>query len=160
MTTENGVSSEMKLLSHVWLCDPMDSSLPGSFINGIFQARVLEWVAISFSRESSQPRGRTQEESAALYRKLWKMLFTVVCLQLGQSWTNKSGLVLGAVGKAASEFCSFLSGEITEMNEALAKNPGLVIAFCGEDGWLIKMTLNNHSELDELIQMKKQLRNT
>lgn len=46
------------------------------------------------------------------------------------------------------------------MNEALAKNPGLVIAFCGEDGWLIKMTLNNHSELDELIQMKKQLRNT
>ena len=68
--------------------------------------------------------------------------------------------MLGAVGKAASEFCSFLSGEIAETNEALAKNPGLVIAFCGEDGWLIKMTLNNHSELDELIQMKKQLRNT
>ena len=41
------------------LCDPMDSSLPGSFIHGIFQARVLEWVAISFSRESSQPRDWT-----------------------------------------------------------------------------------------------------
>ena len=33
----------------------MDCSLPGSSIHGIFQARVLEWVAISFSRESSQP---------------------------------------------------------------------------------------------------------
>ena len=32
------------------LCDPMDCSLPGSSIHGIFQARVLEWVAISFSR--------------------------------------------------------------------------------------------------------------
>ena len=38
------------------LCDPMGCSLPGSFIHGIFQARVLEWVAISFSRGSSQPR--------------------------------------------------------------------------------------------------------
>ena len=38
------------------LCDPMDSSLLGSFIHGIFQARILEWVAISFSRRSSSPR--------------------------------------------------------------------------------------------------------
>ena len=38
------------------LCDPMDRNLPGSSIHGIFQARVLEWVAISFSRGSSQPR--------------------------------------------------------------------------------------------------------
>ena len=41
------------------LCEPMDSSLPGSSIHGIFQARVLEWTAISFSRGSSQPRDRT-----------------------------------------------------------------------------------------------------
>ena len=38
------------------LCDPMDSSQPGSSIHGIFQARILEWGAISFSRGSSQPR--------------------------------------------------------------------------------------------------------
>ena len=31
------------------LCDPMDCSLPGSSLHGILQARVLEWVAISFS---------------------------------------------------------------------------------------------------------------
>ena len=39
---------------------PMDCSLPGSSIHGIFQARVLEWVAIAFSRGSSQPRDQTQ----------------------------------------------------------------------------------------------------
>ena len=32
------------------LSDPMDCSLPGSSIHGIFQARVLEWVAIAFSK--------------------------------------------------------------------------------------------------------------
>ena len=41
------------------LCDPMDCSLPGFSIHGIFQARVLEWVAISFFRGSSQPRDQT-----------------------------------------------------------------------------------------------------
>ena len=38
------------------LWDPTDCSLPGSSVHGIFQARILEWVAISFSRRSSQPR--------------------------------------------------------------------------------------------------------
>ena len=42
------------------LCNPMDCSLSGSAIHGIFQARVLEWIAISFSRGSSRPRKRTQ----------------------------------------------------------------------------------------------------
>ena len=42
------------------LCDPIDCSLPGSSVHGIFQARVLEWVAISLSRGSSQPRDQTQ----------------------------------------------------------------------------------------------------
>ena len=42
------------------LCDPVDCRLPGSSIHGIFQARILEWVAISFSRGSSQPRDRTE----------------------------------------------------------------------------------------------------
>ena len=41
------------------LCNPMDCSLPGSSLHGILQARILEWVAISFSRESSQPRDQT-----------------------------------------------------------------------------------------------------
>ena len=42
------------------LCDPMNCSLPGSSVHGTFQARVLEWIAISFSRGSSQPRDWTR----------------------------------------------------------------------------------------------------
>ena len=43
----------MKLLSCVQLSDPMDCSLPGSSNHGIFQARVLEWVAIAFGVQLS-----------------------------------------------------------------------------------------------------------
>ena len=42
------------------LFNPMDCSLPGSSVHGILQARILEWVAVPFSRGSSQPRDRTQ----------------------------------------------------------------------------------------------------
>ena len=42
------------------LCDPMDYSLPGSSVHGILRARILEKVAILFSRESSQRRDQTQ----------------------------------------------------------------------------------------------------
>ena len=41
------------------LCEPMDRSPPGSSVHGIFQTRILEWVAISYSRGSSQPRDLT-----------------------------------------------------------------------------------------------------
>ena len=41
-------------------CDPIDCSPPGSFVRGIFQTRIVEWVAISFSRGSSRPRDQTQ----------------------------------------------------------------------------------------------------
>ena len=41
------------------LCDPKDCSLPGSSDHGTFQAKILEWVAILFSRGSFQPRDRT-----------------------------------------------------------------------------------------------------
>ena len=67
-----GKTSILKLLSQIikvlyWsgllvtqscptLCDPMDCSLPGSSVYGILQARILAWVAISFSRGSSGPR--------------------------------------------------------------------------------------------------------
>ena len=46
-------------LSHVWLCNPMDCSLPGSSVHGILQAIILEWVVISFSRGSSPPKDQT-----------------------------------------------------------------------------------------------------
>ena len=44
---------ELVIQSCLTLCDPMDCSPPGSSVHGIPQARILEWVAISFSRGSS-----------------------------------------------------------------------------------------------------------
>ena len=59
-------SSESKVAqSCLTLCDPMDCSLPGSFIHEILQARILECIAISLSRGSSQPRDLTQVSCVA-----------------------------------------------------------------------------------------------
>ena len=53
-------------LSHVQLfCDPMNRSPPNSFVHGIFQARILKWVAISFSRGSALPRDQTAPPTLA-----------------------------------------------------------------------------------------------
>ena len=60
------------------LCDPMDCSPPGSSVHGIFQARILEWVAISFKKDALSPQGgglmvlflhHDQDYSEAFYRK-------------------------------------------------------------------------------------------
>ena len=42
------------------LCDPIDCNLLGFSVHGILQARIQEWIAISFSRGSSRPRDRTR----------------------------------------------------------------------------------------------------
>ena len=41
------------------LCEPIDCGPPGSSVHGILQVRILEWIAIPFSRGSSQPRNQT-----------------------------------------------------------------------------------------------------
>ena len=43
------------MLSHVWLCDSMDYRPPDFSVHGIFQSRILEWIAIPFSRGYSWP---------------------------------------------------------------------------------------------------------
>ena len=68
------------------LWDPMDYSLPGSFFHGIIQARILEWVAILFSRGSPQPRDRTQ-----VYR-ITGGFFTNWATREDQSLSNNSVL--------------------------------------------------------------------
>ena len=45
------------------LCDPVDCNLLGFSVHGILQARILEWIAISFSRGSSRPRDQTRVSS-------------------------------------------------------------------------------------------------
>ena len=61
MVLKNLLESESEVVqSCPTLCDPMDCSLPGSSVHGIFQAIVLEWIASSFSRGSSQSRDQTR----------------------------------------------------------------------------------------------------
>ena len=55
------------------LCDPMDYSLPGSSVHGILQARILEWVAIPFSRGSFKPMDQTQVScTAGRFFTIWE----------------------------------------------------------------------------------------
>ena len=101
-------SSEVTL-SCPTLCNPMDWSLPGFSIHGIFQARVLEWVAISFSRKSSQPRDWTQVSRIVSRRfTVWatREVLTVLKLDLSpQTWPQSSNLTFGLLG-VASPLCS------------------------------------------------------
>ena len=68
------------------LCDPVDCSPPGSSIHGILQARILEWVAISFSRGSSRPRDRSQVSRIAGRR------FNLWAIREASIKTRKSGV--------------------------------------------------------------------
>ena len=63
------------------LCYAMDYSPPGSSVHRILQARIVRWVAISFSRESSWPKDRTwvsalQEDSLPLHHLGWSLSFS------------------------------------------------------------------------------------
>ena len=87
--------------SYPTLCNPMDYSLPGFSVHGIFQARVLEWVAISFSRGSSWPRYRTQVSCiAGRHFTLWATRSSGKCTQQlnkynsSAFWSNKAWMVL------------------------------------------------------------------
>ena len=78
---QRAMKVKVKVKSFLTLCDPMGCSLPGSSIRGIFQARVLEWTAISFSRESSWPTVRTQvSHIAGRYFTIWATRDALNCL--------------------------------------------------------------------------------
>ena len=90
------VCAHAKLLqSCLTLCDPIDSSLPGCSVQGILQARILEWAAISFFTGSSRPRDQTRVSCLlhwqigslplvppvkSIYMETWKPLFHVLVL--------------------------------------------------------------------------------
>ena len=73
------------------LCDPMDCNLSGSSIHGIFQARVLAWIAISFSRGSSWPRNRTRvSRIAGGFFTVWATWEVDIWSNGCDSWTIKN----------------------------------------------------------------------
>ena len=80
------------------LCDPMDCSLPGLSVHGIFLARILEWVAISFSWRSSQPRDWPRELERRKASRNFSALhffvqYTTKCW--GNLWSCSETLTLG-----------------------------------------------------------------
>jgi len=76
--------------------NPMDCSPPASSVHGILQARILEWVATCFSRESSQPRGQTHVSCIGrwvLYH--WVTWEAHNSFYQGWSWTIRMSLNVG-----------------------------------------------------------------
>ena len=62
------------------LCNLMDTSLPGSCVHGIIQARILEWVTIPFSRGSSWPKDGTQVSCTGVgFFTVWATREAYIC---------------------------------------------------------------------------------
>ena len=82
------------------LCNPTDCSPPGSSVHGILQARILEWVAIALSRESSQPRDQTQVSCIAgteggKMEAVTDFLFLGSKITADGDWSHKTSLLFG-----------------------------------------------------------------
>ncbi|XP_016288259.2 glycine cleavage system H protein, mitochondrial isoform X1 [Monodelphis domestica] len=142
-------------------------------MNGYLLKMVLEqWESAILHRKGSEAEVVNvtqllkQDSNSNLSAKFRKNLGCVFCIPLLEALGDVVYCSLPEVGtklnkqdefgalesvKAASELYSPLTGEVTEINVALAEDPGLVNKSCYEDGWLIKMTLSNPSELDELM---------
>ena len=74
----------LSCFSHVWLCDPVDCSPPGSSVHGILQARILEWVATPSSR-GSRPRDWTHVSYIYLH---WQKQVPYHCGHLGSPFST------------------------------------------------------------------------
>ena len=91
------------------LCDLMDCSLPGSSVHRIFQAKVLEWVAISFSRGFSQPRDWTQVFHAAGTQTLYHWGWPWPCGSCG-GWRSALGARVPGLGPDGPPEAALLGG--------------------------------------------------
>ena len=104
------------------LCDPMECSLPGFSVHGIFQARVLEWVAISFSRRSSWPRDWTQVSCIVSRRfTVWATREIHLCQSVLLIFSYKSCVVYGLTSKSLLHFESILVYGVKKCSAAAAK---------------------------------------
>ena len=101
----------MMSLSRVRLYDPVDCRPPGSSVHGILQARILEWVAISFSRGSSWLRDWTQVSHIAGRRfNLWatrevrSLGLTYMCAYAHSCLTLSDSTDCSSPGSLSTEF--------------------------------------------------------
>ena len=95
------------------LCDPIDSSLPGSSVLGIFEAGVLKWVAISYSRGYSWPRDWTHVScSSCIDRHI---------LYHSATWEAQNTLVFAI---KLHLICKYISPILHEFEQALEVGDG------------------------------------
>ena len=107
------------------LCDPMDCTLPGSSIHGIFQSRILEWVAISFSRGSSRPRD-------------WTLVSCIVGRRF-TIWATRKVLVL----EARSKKSRFQQGHASSESSRNGPAPGISPQFWKPQAFLTHRCLSS-----------------
>ena len=74
------------------LCDPMDCSLPGSSVHGLFQAKLLEWIAISYSRGFSRSR-KIPDSGSNSHLLLWQAGSLPLVLPGRRAWQPTPGFL-------------------------------------------------------------------
>ena len=127
------------------LCDPMDCSLPGTFVHGILQVRILEWVAIPSSRVSSWPRDRNHVSinRQVLHHShhLGSLLlhkFVLQRLSQGEGWSGGQrtflppcGMTLGKSGSHIGPQIQFSWVQFSSISDSgPIKGTGLTRALC------------------------------
>ena len=117
------------------LCDLIDYSLPGFSIQGIFQARVLEWVAISFSRGSSRPRDQTQVSHIVGRR------FTHWAT--GEAWGSRKEDLILKIYMWVIFVWSFLVEELTVHHMTTGRKRISLRLFCGFSSLCITVSISD-----------------
>ena len=104
------------------LCDPMDCNLPVSSVHEIFQDWMLEWVAISFSRGSSQPRDQTWVSCIVdRFFTIWATILKSLCELLNQNPMTVHQFSLKAAFHLASRMPHF--PEFSPVSLLLSQTP-------------------------------------
>ena len=101
--------------SRLTLCDLTDYSLPGSFVHGVLQARILEWVAMLFYRGSSPIKQRDRENSSISYHE-FQWTSCAVCVfyswNLKICWSGENAFLMRHSMDSKKQFlAAFLSCE-------------------------------------------------
>ena len=126
----------------VSLCNPMDSSPPGSSIHGILRARILEWVAIPLSRESFQPRNRTQVSCfAGRFFTIWTTRKALLWISLMQSFEGLNETKGG--GRSNLLFFPWLITWVETFHIIYSGHQTVIYPICSSVSQVFRITLNN-----------------
>ena len=133
------------VIGGVQLCDPMDCSpAPGSCVHGISQARILEWVATSFSRESSKLRDRTRISCLAsgfFPTEPWGSLtsFMILCHWSHSSlgWWRSCRTLMRGDGRKPVWSTGMSLALLRKAGSTLSHATSLLLAECRMDYWAV-----------------------